>query len=148
MTETVEQVVTGPQAALAPGRPSVAGSTLQLADVTVDGNSVHIAAAGHIRDSRQNIRYVWGVRVLAPNDRAKVLYEKFYKDQMFSMPEAQEMPVTFEDVLQIPLPRGKYFLDVAAYYLRPGQTMASLTDPVASQGPRAPVCLVEISLNP
>jgi hypothetical protein len=144
-----EQGVNGPPAAVAPGRRNVvAGATMHLADATVQGNSVHIAAMGHIRDTQPNVVYLWGVRVLDLKDRHKVLFEKLYKDQIFSMPEQQERPVTFEDVIQVPLPRGTYLLDVAVYHVGPGQTLASLADPVSSQGSRVPVGLVEIDLNP
>ena len=101
----------------------------------VDGKSVHLKTWVEIQDNRPGMRYVWAVRVVDPSDAGAVLFRKVYKDQVFTVPQGENVSTTFEDVIDVPLPKGRYRVFVAAHALPAGATLDTIRYDATSEGP-------------
>jgi hypothetical protein len=131
----------------APGPTSFASFTMKQLDIRARGHLLAIAAVAHIRDMRPNVAYVWSVRVLDPNHREKVLFEKRYEDQVFALPPEREMDPTFQDEIEIPLSARTYLVDISAYMVTPEHGLAGLDDTKVADFLRGPSGMKRIAFG-
>jgi hypothetical protein len=127
-------------------RPIVSGGN-GLSSVQVHGNTVHIKGTGTVRESRSDMKYIWAVRVLDPDDHKTQLFEKLYFDHILTVPESNELDEEFEDELEIPLEAGKYDLQFTWYAIPPDSGEAGLSDPDMRELHRAPGVTRPITLG-
>jgi len=115
---------------------SFASGAMHSIKVDTAAKFVHIVASASIRDTRPGISYVWAVRALHPKT-GKVLFEKRYDNQMFTIPPEQQMHPTFEDTIELPLEAGPYRVELVAFMDSPTNRVADLDDPgiASSRGP-------------
>lgn len=118
--------------------PSIASYTMKSLEVQAVKNKVHIVASAHIRDTRPNMRFVWSVRALSPAKQGAVVFEKLYDNQVFALPENQELSPTFEDILVLPLPKGTYLIEVSVFLVTPGKGLAGVRNPELKEDLRGP----------
>ncbi len=131
-----------------PGRDtSFASGAMRQYSVQVDGKTVFVSAEAYIRDTRPNVRYVWSVRVSDVKDSSKVLFQKLYDTQVFSLPEEREAVPTFNDVIKLPLPSGTYHLEVAPYMVTPVDGLDGTRNPLLHKKLRGPAGVKKITLT-
>ena len=111
----------------------IAGGSLAWDGPVVQGRTVLLDAKATIEDTRPNMQFVWAVRVFAPGDKTSLLYEKTYEDQVFTLGDDQRLETTFVDRLELPLPAGKYTLQLTWFGLPPEQGLAGLHDPATRE---------------
>lgn len=133
--------------AFQPGRGVVASGLMRLVGVETAGNTVHVAAEAFIHDTRPGMRFVWAVRVLDPNDKEAVLYERLYDNQVFDLLGLQARAATFEDKLPVPLPAGKYRLELTWFGVPPESGLAGLKSAVVRRRYQGLSATVPITLG-
>ena len=115
--------------------------------VGVDGSKAHLRVKASIQDNRPGMNYVWAVQVFEIKNgskryhvinEGKPLYRKVYDEQVFGVPQGERIEVTFEDVVDLPVPKGRYEVRLAAYKIFPGQGLATMRFNRSSQGPAVP----------
>lgn len=75
-------------------------------------NGIQIHAEVSIQETRPQARFVWVVRLLEPATK-KILSEKRYDHQVFTVPIGDEQTFTFNDV--IPAPNGRYIVEAGIH---------------------------------
>ena len=119
--------------------------------VGVEGSKVHLRAKVSIEDNRPDMNYVWVVQVFEIKNgskrydvinEGKPLYRKVYDDQVFGVPQGERVEMTFEDVVDLPVPKGRYEVRFAAHQIFPGQRLATMRFDRSSQGPAVPLRFV------
>jgi len=63
------------------------------------------------------------------------------------MPAEQEMSPTFEDVIEVPLPRGTYIVELVALMVTPEHGAQALDDPVTVRRLRGPRGLARVAIG-
>lgn len=128
---------------------SIYSGAMRRFQAEADGHWVHVAAETRIRDTRPNVQYVWSFRVydLADSNYEHVLFERRYDHQIFSMPPEQEMEPTFEDVIEVPLPRGAYVVELVALMITPRDGIEGLDVPETIRRLRGPRGLARLTID-
>lgn len=78
-TTVVKEVASLPQAQ--PGERRLGGvfasGVVQLLNVEVANNTVHVTGRATIHDTRPHMQFIWALRVIDPADEKSVLFENF-----------------------------------------------------------------------
>jgi len=93
----------------------VANTKISLVFAQGGLGSVLVKAEAEIRDTRPGMAFMWGVRLVDPEDRKTVLYENKYTDQVTPLEPGQVHRPTFEDLVEVPLEPGDYVFEVFLY---------------------------------
>ncbi len=94
--------------------------SVDLLNVTPGPNGLVVTGQASVRELRPNVAYVWALRVRDAAAKT-VLAESRYDTQVFQVPrDTQTLLPTFDDTLRLPLPAGKYKVELALYEVPPG----------------------------
>jgi hypothetical protein len=91
----------------------------------VEGRRVHVFAEAAILEKRRDQRYVWGLRIWNGPDRAKLLLDRPYIHQPFTVLAGRATP-TFEETLE--LGPGQYVVEVRLHEVPSRAEIAMLKD--------------------
>lgn len=117
----------------------ISSSAMKGMQVVAVGNEVEIDAEAYIKDIRPGMTYVWSIRVLDAVDHKKVLVERRYDDQVFSIPDSQVLEPTFRDRITVNLPDGNYMIEAVIYEVDPKfGGLLGLNDPEQAFAARGP----------
>lgn len=106
--------------ALPAANPSNGMASIPQLKVDLLGDRVHVWGQASIREFRQNVSYVWSIRVRNPVMRVFVA-EQRYDTQVFQVPQdTHELDPTFEDTIPLALPNGIYNVELVFYEVPSG----------------------------
>jgi len=128
------------------GSKAVAMHAMNMLSVQMQDDIAVINAKASIMDVRDEMKYVWSVRVLDKNS-GNVLFQKVYDDQVFGLPESRQMAPTFQDAIELPLRPGTYDMEVAAYQITPEDGLAPIRSPKRIDWLRGPWGMAKIKVG-
>lgn len=115
-----------------PSDEYVASFVMQSFQLNTSANVIQVAAQASLEDRRPNPQYIWALKILAKSSD-EVLFEKWYDDQIFSVPSGVVTEPMFADEIKLPLPEGDYRAALVIYSVPQDTGVIGLSDPVVAQ---------------